>query len=101
MLITLSYIIIDEAHRIKNEDSILSGVVRELKSRNRLLITGTPLQNNLHELWALLNFLLPDVFGSSEVITADLSHRPVRCMFSFRTFMILILIFRTLTHGST
>ncbi|KAJ2363609.1 chromatin remodeling complex Adenosinetriphosphatase, partial [Coemansia sp. RSA 2610] len=33
----------------------------------RLLITGTPLQNNLHELWALLNFLLPDVFGSSEV----------------------------------
>ena len=33
---------------------------------NRLLITGTPLQNNLHELWALLNFLLPDVFGDSE-----------------------------------
>jgi SWI/SNF-related matrix-associated actin-dependent regulator of chromatin subfamily A member 5 len=31
-----------------------------------LLITGTPLQNNLHELWALLNFLLPDVFGDSE-----------------------------------
>jgi len=29
-------------------------------------VTGTPLQNNLHELWALLNFLLPDVFGSSE-----------------------------------
>lgn len=35
-------------------------------SRNRLLITGTPLQNNLHELWALLNFLLPDVFGDAE-----------------------------------
>jgi SWI/SNF-related matrix-associated actin-dependent regulator of chromatin subfamily A member 5 len=33
---------------------------------HRLLITGTPLQNNLHELWALLNFLLPDVFASSE-----------------------------------
>lgn len=32
---------------------------------HRLLLTGTPLQNNLHELWALLNFLLPDVFGSS------------------------------------
>jgi SWI/SNF-related matrix-associated actin-dependent regulator of chromatin subfamily A member 5 len=29
-------------------------------------LTGTPLQNNLHELWALLNFLLPDVFGSSD-----------------------------------
>ena len=33
---------------------------------NRLLLTGTPLQNNLHELWALLNFLLPDIFSSAE-----------------------------------
>jgi len=60
------YIIIDEAHRIKNENSLLSRVVRMLHSNYRLLITGTPLQNNLHELWALLNFLLPDVFASAE-----------------------------------
>ncbi|XP_021961000.1 chromatin-remodeling complex ATPase chain Iswi [Folsomia candida] len=60
------YLIIDEAHRIKNEKSKLSEYVREFKSGNRLLLTGTPLQNNLHELWALLNFLLPDVFNSSE-----------------------------------
>src|SRR5579859_1344422 len=59
------YIIIDEAHRIKNEESMLSQIVRLFNSRNRLLITGTPLQNNLHELWALLNFLLPDVFSDS------------------------------------
>jgi SWI/SNF-related matrix-associated actin-dependent regulator of chromatin subfamily A member 5 len=37
-----------------------------LKTRYRLLLTGTPLQNNLHELWSLLNFLLPDVFSSAE-----------------------------------
>lgn len=60
------YIIIDEAHRIKNEESLLSQIIRMFYSKNRLLITGTPLQNNLHELWALLNFILPDVFSDSE-----------------------------------
>ncbi|KAL3791224.1 hypothetical protein ACHAW5_000494 [Stephanodiscus triporus] len=60
------YLIIDEAHRIKNENSSLSKAVRLLSTGFRLLITGTPLQNNLHELWALLNFLLPEIFGDSE-----------------------------------
>ncbi|XP_068081642.1 chromatin-remodeling complex ATPase chain Iswi isoform X2 [Anabrus simplex] len=60
------YMVIDEAHRIKNEKSKLSEIVRDFKTTNRLLLTGTPLQNNLHELWSLLNFLLPEVFTSSE-----------------------------------
>lgn len=64
--ITWHYLIIDEAHRIKNEQSMLSHIVRDFRTEHRLLITGTPLQNNLHELWALLNFLLPDIFSSSE-----------------------------------
>ena len=59
------YIIIDEAHRMKNENSVLARVLRTFNCNNRLLITGTPLQNNLHELWALLNFLLPEVFADS------------------------------------
>ena len=58
-------IVVDEAHRLKNENSLLSVIVRYFSSRYRLLLTGTPLQNNLHELWALLNFLLPDLFSSS------------------------------------
>lgn len=44
-----NYLIIDEAHRIKNEKSSLSIAVRVMKTNSRLLITGTPLQNDLHE----------------------------------------------------
>ena len=60
------YLVIDEAHRLKNEASMFSTTVRSFSTAHRLLLTGTPLQNNLHELWALLNFLLPDIFTSSD-----------------------------------
>lgn len=70
------YIVVDEAHRIKNEDSSLSQIIRLFYSKNRLLITGTPLQNNLHELWALLNFILPDVFGDSNVFDEWFDSQP-------------------------
>ncbi|CCM03819.1 uncharacterized protein FIBRA_05968 [Fibroporia radiculosa] len=60
---SFEYIAIDEAHRIKNVDSILSQIVRSFMSRGRLLITGTPLQNNMKELFALLNFICPEIFS--------------------------------------
>ena len=63
--INYEYVIIDEAHRLKNDQAKFSLVVRQFHSKHRLLLTGTPLQNNLHELWSLLNFLLPDIFSSS------------------------------------
>ncbi|EKM61557.1 uncharacterized protein PHACADRAFT_248237 [Phanerochaete carnosa HHB-10118-sp] len=61
--LSFEYIAIDEAHRIKNVDSILSQIVRSFMSRGRLLITGTPLQNNMKELFALLNFICPEIFS--------------------------------------
>ncbi|KAK8511250.1 hypothetical protein V6N12_033528 [Hibiscus sabdariffa] len=60
------YIIIDEGHRIKNASCKLNAELKHYQSSHRLLLTGTPLQNNLEELWALLNFLLPNIFNSSE-----------------------------------
>ncbi|KAI0656799.1 SNF2 family N-terminal domain-containing protein [Cubamyces menziesii] len=59
------YIIIDEGHRMKNTQSKLVQTLTQFyHSRYRLILTGTPLQNNLPELWALLNFALPKVFNS-------------------------------------
>ena len=67
------FIIIDEGHRLKNMNCRL---IRELKTIaaeqncNRLLLTGTPLQNNLTELWSLLNFLLPNIFDDLDAFQA-------------------------------
>uniref|UniRef100_H2Z5P3 DNA helicase n=1 Tax=Ciona savignyi TaxID=51511 RepID=H2Z5P3_CIOSA len=55
-------IAVDEAHRLKNDDSLLYRSIVEFKSNHRLLITGTPLQNSLKELWALLHFIMPEKF---------------------------------------
>ncbi|CDO92424.1 unnamed protein product [Kluyveromyces dobzhanskii CBS 2104] len=57
--------IIDEGHRMKNAQSKLSLTLNTYyHSDYRLILTGTPLQNNLPELWALLNFVLPKIFNS-------------------------------------
>ncbi|GEQ72758.1 hypothetical protein JCM33374_g6446 [Metschnikowia sp. JCM 33374] len=60
-----SHMIIDEGHRMKNAQSKLSITLKQYyRTKNRLILTGTPLQNNLPELWALLNFVLPKIFNS-------------------------------------
>lgn len=59
------HMIIDEGHRMKNTQSKLSATIHTYyNTRFRLILTGTPLQNNLSELWAMLNFVLPNIFKS-------------------------------------
>ncbi|KAI1868127.1 uncharacterized protein JN550_006615 [Neoarthrinium moseri] len=60
------HMIIDEGHRMKNSNSKLSATISQYyHTRFRLILTGTPLQNNLGELWAMLNFVLPNIFKSA------------------------------------
>ncbi|ERS99921.1 ATP-dependent helicase STH1/SNF2 [Sporothrix schenckii 1099-18] len=60
------HMIVDEGHRMKNSNSKLSATISQYyHTRFRLILTGTPLQNNLGELWAMLNFVLPNIFKSA------------------------------------
>ncbi|KAG1824917.1 SNF2 family N-terminal domain-containing protein [Suillus subaureus] len=56
------YIVVDEGHRLKNLDCKLMQEIKKYPSAGRMILTGTPLHNNLAELWSLLNFILPDIF---------------------------------------
>ncbi|KAI4468181.1 lymphoid-specific helicase [Holotrichia oblita] len=68
--ITWKYLILDEGHCLKNIESRTSRTMRELKCLNKLILTGTPLQNNLRELWALLNFIMPNIFKNMNTFSS-------------------------------
>lgn len=60
------YMILDEAQAIKSSQSSRWKSLLGFKTRNRLLLTGTPIQNNMQELWALLHFIMPSLFDSHD-----------------------------------
>ncbi len=59
-----NYIILDESQAIKNPDSIVSKSVRELKSRRKLILSGTPIENSTMDLWSQMSFVNPGLLGS-------------------------------------
>ncbi|KAI1337755.1 SNF2 family domain-containing protein [Xylariaceae sp. FL0016] len=62
-----NYIVLDEGHLIKNPKAKISVAVKRLASNHRLILTGTPIQNNVLELWSLFDFLMPGFLGAEKV----------------------------------
>lgn len=60
------YMILDEAQAIKSSSSVRWKTLLSFQCRNRLLLTGTPIQNSMQELWALLHFIMPGLFDSHD-----------------------------------
>jgi superfamily II DNA or RNA helicase len=59
-------VVLDEAQAIKNPRSLASRTVRKLQAKHRMCLSGTPVENNLEELWALFDFLMPGFLGDCE-----------------------------------
>lgn len=57
------YMVLDEGHRIRNPAAAITACVKRVQARHKLLVTGSPLQNSLQELWSLVDFAVPDRLG--------------------------------------
>jgi SNF2 family DNA or RNA helicase len=58
------FVVVDEAHRLKNQHAKILSALKKLPCKRVMLLTGTPIQNNAEELWSLLNFIEPNKFMS-------------------------------------
>ena len=64
-------VILDEGHKIKNKDAQVTQHVKEIRAASRFILTGTPIQNNLTELWSLFDFVYPRLLGTHEVFKEE------------------------------
>ncbi|KAI8381200.1 uncharacterized protein BYT42DRAFT_598127 [Radiomyces spectabilis] len=65
--ITWNYCILDEGHIIKNGKTKITKAIKTIKSNHRLILSGTPIQNNVLELWSLFDFLMPGFLGTEKI----------------------------------
>lgn len=71
-----NYCILDEGHIIKNGKTKISKAIKQLKANHRLILSGTPIQNNVLELWSLFDFLMPGFLGTEKQFSAKFA-RPI------------------------
>ncbi|CCG24897.1 Rad26 protein [Candida orthopsilosis Co 90-125] len=67
------YCVLDEGHKIRNPDSDISLTCKQIKTVNRIILSGTPIQNNLTELWSLFDFVFPGRLGTLPVFQQQFS----------------------------
>ena len=67
------YVILDEGHKIRNPDAKVTLAVKQLATPHRLILSGSPLQNNLKELWSLFDFIYPGKLGTLPVFLQQFS----------------------------
>mmetsp|Transcript_11436 Transcript_11436/g.22692 ORF Transcript_11436/g.22692 Transcript_11436/m.22692 type:complete len:794 (-) Transcript_11436:241-2622(-) len=72
-----TYLVVDEGQRLKNHRCALIKGLRSIRAANRLLLSGTPIQNNLDELWSLLNFVNPQIFDDLSVFQSWFGFRSI------------------------
>jgi hypothetical protein len=73
------YAVLDEGHLIKNNDTLAAKAAKALRARCRLILSGTPVQNNVLELWSLFDFLMPGFLGTKQDFNAKYE-RPIQAM---------------------
>ena len=73
------YAVLDEGHLIKNNDTVAAKACKALRARCRLILSGTPVQNNVLELWSLFDFLMPGFLGTKQDFNAKYE-RPIQAM---------------------
>lgn len=65
------YVILDEGHKIRNPDAQATLAVKQFPTPHRLILSGSPIQNNLRELWSLFDFVFPGKLGTLPVFMAE------------------------------
>ena len=67
----LFYVILDEGHKIKNPNTRVNQTMKKLNASHRIILSGTPIQNSIEELWSLMDFLEPGKLGTLEIFKED------------------------------
>lgn len=75
--VELYYALLDEAQYVKNPKSATAAAVKTIRAKHRLALTGTPLENGVHELWSLFDFLMPGLLGDQAAFRVEFE-RPIR-----------------------